>query len=356
MGFGKERPMQCRNCGTVLPDGTPACPTCGARFAPYPQAPYPPQQLAPGQPAYQQPAVPYPAQPIAPQAQAPAPSKKRSRTGLILGIVAGVIVLLAAAAAAAWFFVLHPAAPTQQMPSAYAPVGTGVGGGTTSSPADTADSTAAGDAVVEFYQAIDAGDFTAAQALVTSDTSTMIDKSAFASWTNTTFEVARTVIDGDSASVFGHESHQEFGSANRGVEFTLVRENGSWLIQTWQPVDEATINGAPASSGSGSGATTLDEQIASDIVNTLLKARQQGDSTTIRMLTTAKFQQDYGDVWLDGVDNSPYFTKFTIQSVKAQVAAFVVTVREEWNSGVETGTYSVIDQNGTVLVDSWSSK
>jgi hypothetical protein len=325
---------------------------------PEPGQPYPPQQPAapyPGQPAYQSP-VPQapPARPAAPETGAPVPPKKKSRAGLIVGIVAGIVVLLAAAAAA-WFFLLRPVTPTQPMPSAYAPVGTGVSGGTSSSN-DNADSTAAGDAVVGFYQAIDTGDFTAAQALVTSDTSTMIDKSAFANWTDTTFEVARSVIDGDSASVFGHESHQEFGSATLGVEFTLVRGNGSWLIQTWQPVDEATIDGTPASSGSGTGATTLNEQTASGIVSALLKARQHGDSATIRTLTTAKFQQDYGDVWLDGIDNSPYFTKFTVQSVKASGAAFVVTVREEWNSGPETATYTVVDQDGTVLVDSWTSK
>jgi hypothetical protein len=286
----------------------------------------------------------------------PAPPKKRkSRVGLFIGIVAGVVIVLAAAVAA-WYFVLRPAAPAPQMPSAYAPVGNGVSVDTASSSTDTADGTAAGDAVVGFYQAIDAGDFTAAQALVTSDTSTMIDKSAFANWTSTTFEVARSVVDGDSANVFGHESHQEFGSASLGVEFALVRGNGTWLIKTWQPVDEATVNGTPVSSGGGSGATMLDEQAASDIVTALLKARQKGDSTTIRTLTTAKFQQDNGDVWLDGIDNSPYFTKFTIQSVTAKDTAFVVTVREQWNSGPETATYSVIDQDGTVLVDSWTSQ
>jgi hypothetical protein len=326
-----------------------------------PAAPYPAQQPAPGQPADQQPAAPYPAQPYAPaqpypaQQPTPAPPKRKSRVGLIVGIAAGVIVLLAAAAAV-WFFMLRPTPALPQPLAAYAPVGTGVSAGTTPASSDTADIAAAEDAVVKFYQAIDAGDFAAARALVTSDTATIIDKGGFAGWKNTTFEPARGVVGGDIANVFGHESHKEFGSSTLGVEFMLVRDNGAWLIKTWQPVDEATINGTPAASGEGSGATTLDQQTASDVVSTLLKARQQGDSTTIRMLTTSSFQQTNGSVWLGGIDNSPYFTKFTIQTVKASGATFVVTVREQWNSGPETATYTVVEQNGTVLVDTWTSK
>jgi hypothetical protein len=121
-------------------------------------------------------------------------------------------------------------------------------------------------------------------------------------------------------------------------------------------VDEGTLNGVPIASGSGSGAVSLTTSSARDTVSSLLQARQVGDSATIRMLTTAAFQDANGSVWLDGIDNSPYFTAFTVKSVKKKGAAFVVTVTEQWNSGAETGTYTVVDQSGSILVDTWSSK
>jgi len=74
------------------------------------------------------------------------------------------------------------------------------------------------------------------------------------------------------------------------------------------------------------------------------------------VLTTAKFQQTNADAWLDGVDNTPYFTAFSIKSAKAKGETYVVTVAEQWNSGAETATYTVIDQDGKILVDSWTSK
>lgn len=65
--------MNCPNCGTQLPDGTPACPACGTQFAPAPMQ----------QPAYD------------PYGQAPV-AQKKSNTGLIVGIIIAVIAIAAA--------------------------------------------------------------------------------------------------------------------------------------------------------------------------------------------------------------------------------------------------------------------
>ncbi|MBR3833000.1 MAG: zinc ribbon domain-containing protein [Lachnospiraceae bacterium] len=66
--------MVCQNCGTQLPDGTPACPTCGAQLAA--QQPY----MDPNQ--------------MFNQAPAAAPAKKNN-TGMIIGIVVAVVAVIA---------------------------------------------------------------------------------------------------------------------------------------------------------------------------------------------------------------------------------------------------------------------
>ncbi len=349
-----------------------------------PQQPY----VAPTQPLYppQSPAQPYSTQPLPAQPayaqQSAAPYQpqpgalipKKKRTGLIIAVAVGAVVVVGAAVAA--FFLLRP--PTAPAPTAgigattsaptptlgvlpaYAPVpvntsfedtGTAGSGGI-----DTTDNTAAESAVVKFYETVNSGDFAAVKALVTADTKSAIDPGAFEGWSTTTFEITWSSVDVDTAYVYGRESVRQFGSTDLGVKFTLLRQGGAWLIKTWTAADEATVNGAKPSSGQGSGATSLSDASARDVVSSLLKARQAGDSQTVRMLTTQKFQTDNGDIWLDGIDNTEFFTKFTIKNAKKVGATYVVTVTEVWNSGTETGTYTVINENGAILVNAWGSK
>jgi hypothetical protein len=306
-------------------------------------APVPVQQLQPGQ------LIP----------------KKKTSVGLIVGIIVGVLVL-GAGVAAAIIYVL----PSMNKPAATAKTAAPAGAYVPAMPTtsfeetatagsgevDPADNTAAENAVVKFYETINTGDYTAVQALVTADTKSAIDPGAFEGWSTTTFEITWSAIDADTAYVYGRESQRQFGSQDLGVKFTLLREGGAWLVERWTGVDEAAVNGAKPQSGQGSGATSLSANTAKSTVSSLLQARQAGDSQTVRMLTTEKFQTDNGDIWLDGSDNSEFFTKFTIKTAKPVGATIVVTVTEVWNSGTETGTYTVVNEAGAVLVDSWSSK
>lgn len=384
--------MYCTNCGSALPDNARACPTCGVQFAPpligaaatqQPQAtPVEPQPVAPtvAPPVVQPPVPPQPVQaagqpsvtrplPVAPEPQVPQPGQlipKKRRTGLIVVVIVGALVIVGAAAAA--FFLLRPTAPAPpkvEMPPAYQPMPVDTSFVETATPSTetststgtgNADNTAAENAVVKFYQTINSGDLAAVRKLVTADTAKTIDAGAFEGWSTTTFTKTWSAVDGNTASVYGHESQREFGSQDLGVKFTLLRQSGKWLIKTWTGVDEATVNGGTSSSGQGSGATALNDTSARDTVTSLLKARQTGDSQTVRLLTTAKFQTDNGDIWLDGSDNTAYFTGFTIKSVTKKGATYVVIVSEAWNSGTETATYTVVNENGTVLVNAWSSK
>lgn len=65
--------MVCQNCGTQLPDGTPACPTCGAQLAAQPY-------MDPNQMFNQAPVV----TPV-----------KKNNTGMIIGIVAAIVAIVA---------------------------------------------------------------------------------------------------------------------------------------------------------------------------------------------------------------------------------------------------------------------
>jgi len=324
--------MRCQNCGTVLPDGTISCPECGADL------------VAPPVPA----ATPTPL-----DGQPSTPKPRKRRAGLIVGAAIGLLVLFAGAVIAV--VLLLPSAKTTSTSPAYAPVSPDVSAETTTA-IDTTNNTAAEDVVSAFYAAINASDFTAASALVATDTKSSIDKGAFTRWSKTTIQVARSTVDADFAEVFAVESKQQFGSDDRGVKFTLQRVSGKWLIESWMPVSKAVLNGTATASEAGHGTDTLNDTTVRDVVSSLLQARQGGDAQSIRLLTTAKFQSANAAVWLDGVDNTPYFTAFSIKSVEQKGSAFIVTVTEQWNSGAETATYTVVDQGGAILVDAWSSK
>ena len=104
IGEARGQLMQCPTCGATLPDDARFCGACGTDLAAAPPmqptapmpgaavapAPYPTAEAAP--PGYAPGYPPAPGQPV-PGAQPPA---QRRKTGLIVGIVIGVLVLLLA--------------------------------------------------------------------------------------------------------------------------------------------------------------------------------------------------------------------------------------------------------------------
>lgn len=89
----------CPNCGTQVPDEGQFCPSCGAAVpAPEPSYEAPPAPAPAPEPSDQAPPAP-PAPAAYPQTYAPPsagvqPAPKKSRKGLIIGIVIGILVLL----------------------------------------------------------------------------------------------------------------------------------------------------------------------------------------------------------------------------------------------------------------------
>lgn len=366
--------MQCPGCEAPLPDDATECPACGSTLAP----PVPPGEPRAGKPsdaaAIGGPRVEAHAEAEAPadagtssephgepETQPSGPGRRaKRRTARVATTIAALVVAMVAMNVVGVVFLLPTAPTTTKMPPAYAPVKVNtsfIDTGTLSpEDAQALEASAAVSVVVTFYETIDAGDFAALGALVTSGTQSEVATGTFKSWEPTTFTGVRSTVESDTALVFGHESRRAFGSKARGVKFTLRRSEAGWSIQSWEAVDEGAVNGAMPSSGQGAGATALTAETSRDLIDTLLQARQKGDADTIRLLTTARFQKANGAAWLDGVDNSAFFTKFTITSVKKRGRAFAVTARETWNSGIETATYRVIEAAGSLLADTRTSR
>ena len=78
--------MFCTNCGTNNADGVKFCSGCGM-----PMNNSEPTPVQPQAPVYYA-----PVEPVAPMAPAPAPQKPKNNTGLIVGIIVGVLVIIGA--------------------------------------------------------------------------------------------------------------------------------------------------------------------------------------------------------------------------------------------------------------------
>jgi len=371
--------MFCPQCGTEMPDDARFCPACGRDMAadaaaaptePLPAQPEVPAAPAPSQPQYAPPPVaptaPMPVVPAAPQGYAPppvapvpvpAPPKKKS--GLVIAaVVIGLLLLCCGIGVAAALFVpaireRMPWAGTsgESLPPATSTVTPTKPGGA----ADDKDIQAAQAVVEEFYRAFNAGDLEAIKATLAPDVASEVTADWFDVGTQSTFEFTRGIAEGGTVTIYGRESEAAFGSGgDGGAKYTLIDVNGQWRITAWSGADRTQIEGSDTT-GSSSGVTgTLTEASARDLVTRLLDARMKGNANLIRQLTTAGFQSAYGDIWLDGRDNSEWFFKFRITKVVVSGDSATVETSEDWNSGTEGAIYSVINQDGVLLVDTWN--
>jgi hypothetical protein len=206
---------------------------------------------------------------------------------------------------------------------------------------DPAAVTAGQKTVEDFYAAINAGSMEGIARLLTPGLAADLDPGQFEGWQSTTFEFTRGWFDAGSVTIIGRESLRQFGSGeDGGVKYVLSNVNGAWLISEWPVgVDRTQVEGADTTGSSSGVSGTLSDASARDIVTKLLNARMVGNANAVRQLTTAKFQADNGDIWLDGRDSREYFYKFKVTSVAIEGNSATVSTSEDWNSGTELGTY-----------------
>ena len=310
--------MRCTSCGYILSKGAEACPDCGAA--------------------------------VRPRRSARHASKSGPRRALAIGTVAVAVVLIAAVAGVVYLSMLPSSRAGVHVAAEVTSVATA-----SVEPTITPeqDQLAAEAAVRHFYEAMNSLGSISVRSLVTTSTLPVIDENFFRHWVTTTFNVARSEVDSDTATVWGHESRRAFGSKTLGVQFDLQRVAGTWLVQSWDQAAEATIKGAPTLSPEVAARTALDPATSTDVVSTLMQAREVGDAGTIRIVTTAAFQTA-NSAWLDGVNNSKTFTSFRITGVKKKGAAYVVSVDETWSGAVRKSGYTVVLRGESILVNAWS--
>jgi hypothetical protein len=290
---------------------------------------------------------------------------RRRRPGPTTGgwilIAAAVVVVIAAVIGAYMLFGAKSGTKVPEVVKPSAPETTAVVATSTpetsgsSAVADDGSAKAAEQVVISFYAALNANDSAKVQSLLGPDLAPSFDAETTAGWEQNVFTLVRSAIENGKAVVFGKEKLEAYGAAAPGgIKFTLVRAGNSWQITDMQPADAGQLSGAPIPVNTAGGlAGPLSDKVARDIVSKVLAARQAGNGATIRSLTTAKFQKDNGDAWLDGVDNSEYFTKFSVTSVKISGKTATVVASETWPDGTLPATYGLVETGGKVFVDTW---
>jgi hypothetical protein len=290
---------------------------------------------------------------------------RRRRQGPTKGgwiLIASAIVVVIAAAIGA--YLVFGANSGKKAPEVAKPTveETATAGVATSTPdtgagnrSDDGSAKAAEQVVADFYASLNANDAAKVQSLLGPDLAPSFDAATIGAWAPNQFTLVRSTIEGGTALVFGKEKVEAYGAAAPGgIKFTLTRTGSAWQITDMQPTDAGQLSGTPIPVNTAGGiAGPLSDKTARDIVTKLLAARQTGNGKTVRELTTAKFQKDNGDAWLDGVDNSEYFTKFSITSVKLSGKTATVVASETWPDGTLPATYGLVETNGKVFVDTW---
>jgi hypothetical protein len=357
-GFlGEGTPMFCPTCGNQVADDSAFCPACGtdmqaarqvsqggAGYAPAPQAgAYPASGEYPGPPSYGA----YPGQP-----GAGAPARK-SNAGLIVGlIIGGVLLLTVLMGVGGWIayrsFVGATQTPTSASTAAKLSASTTAG----SSSVSVAAAASPNAAVDAWYLAVANGDMVAIKRAATSEFASAIDSAMFEGRDpKTSYRITGTQISGDQATVDVQESPSN-APAQLATTFTVRKQaDGTWLIAEWQVAATGDQVGATKSSASqpaaATPAPTFGEKDAIDTVGRFLNDIKDGDGSLAKKLATSRFKSA-NPGWIFG-PLSEY--SFEVTGAKKQGNAWAVTVDEQWQSGPEKATYTVVVVNGAGKVD-----
>lgn len=216
-------------------------------------------------------------------------------------------------------------------------------------PADL-DQMAAERVVEAFYDALNHDNLRAAQSQFTTSGAEAVTSERFGKWQYTAFIWNRTLIETDTAQVFGGETRKMLTTSSPGIRFTLVRIKKKWKIERWDGVGLTAMKGATPGASSLAKRITLNPTKALDVTSTLLKARMAGDKVSLRVVTTPEFQAAH-PAWFNGVSNASSLTTYTIGAVKFRDPDYVITVEETWLGKTSEYLYTVVQAPNAVLVD-----
>lgn len=209
----------------------------------------------------------------------------------------------------------------------------------------------AAERVVEaFYDALNHRNLLAAKSQFTTAGAEAVTSERFGKWQYTAFIWSRTLVATDTAQIFGSETRKMLTATSPGIRFTLQRIGKKWRIVKWDGVGETALEGADPAASSQAGQITLNPTKALDVMSTFMKARQAGDTISLRVVTTEQFQQTRPG-WFNGVDNRSALTTYTIGAIEFKEPDYVVTVSETWNGKAVQYLYTVTQAPKAVLVD-----
>jgi ketosteroid isomerase-like protein len=273
-----------------------------------------------------------------------APPARKSKAGLVIGIIIGVFALMGLCSIAGGLFAFRSYMGSQGS-SEVRTVSPSAGGAGSSDSAGAKTPEAGVDA---WFAAVAKGDLAAAKKTATSDFAAVIDESTFEGRDpKTSYRITDTSVDGDIATVDVQESPTD-APAQLATTFTLKKQaDGRWLISEYN----VSATGEPAtgssSGGSSSTASTFGRADAMAVVDQMLG----GLTGTVPLsdaqaAATDRFKGENPD-WIQHASAFSYKITDAVQ----EGDVWIVTTQETWQSGDETGRYTVIIANGKGLVD-----
>ena len=361
--------MFCPACGNQVTDDSAACPVCGNDLSgarqvtqampptqpmpvPPPAPVPPPEQVTAPMPVGPPPGSYTPAAPTvasgayAPVASAPA---KRPLTGLIVGVTIAVILLVVVVVGLGGF-------AAYSFLNGHIP---GLGGKGASVAISAATPATAGaaigaptpDAAVDaWFVAVSQGDLAAVKKTATPDFASNIDASMFEGRdAHESYRIDNIDIQGDSATVDVQESPTD-APAQTATTFTVLKQtDGTWLVSQYVVAATGETPGADAATPVEPATQTpaFDKTDAIDVVGTMLSGlKGTGSLSAAKAAATSRFKSA-NPGWI--MKSSDY--DFYVTGAKKQGDAWIVIVKEQWQSGAETASYTVIVKDGKGYVD-----
>jgi hypothetical protein len=346
----KVKPMFCPACGRQVPDDSAFCPSCGGDMSAARQLT---RQMAPvtTQPGPQAPPFPQRMPPTGPGLPGAYPPPRKSNVGLVVGLSAGGVVMLLLFVVGGIFAFRAFTSAKPPVLSASTSTSAGAVGSPTSAPKGASTPETAVDA---WFAAVASGDIAAVKRTATSDFAAAIEPGMFEGRDpNTSYRVVSTQTTGDTATADVQESPSN-APAQTTTTLTLARQtDGTWLVAgyavtaTGQTVGTTPPAATPSAPPVVPTAPVFSKTDAIDAVGTMLSGLNgKGSLSAAKAAATSRFK-NANPGWIMRTSDFDFY----VTGATRKGDAWIVKTKEQWVSGDETGTYTVVVKSGKGYVD-----
>lgn len=274
--------------------------------------------------------------------------------GLSVGGVALALLAVFAGVFATRTFLLTPGAPTSSVStSTTAGAIEATAGAAVSMTATSTSGASTPDAAVSaWFAALANRDIAAMKSTATSDFAAAVGSSMFEGRDPaTSYRVISSQTIADIATIDVQESPSN-ASAPTATTLTLAKQaDGTWLVAGYAVTATGQAVGITPPTDTLATppvvASTISKAEAIDVVRRFLGDIKSGNGKVATSLATARFKSA-NPGWISGPDSG---FKFKITGAKKKGSAWVVTTDEQWESGDDVGTYTVVVEDGKGYVD-----